>query len=69
MDRLNRQLIRDYGLVRVGVQSAIAHPETGKVLRELMKQAGLKPPEEGRTLDSICIVEICSINYDPKTVR
>ena len=54
------------GLVRVGVQSAIAHPETGKVLRDLMKQAGLDPPAEGRTLDSICIVEICSINYNPK---
>jgi ankyrin repeat protein len=54
------------GLVRVGVQSAIAHPETGKVLRDLMKQAGLNPPAEGRTLDSICIVEICSINYNPK---
>ena len=53
------------GLVRVGVQSAIAHPETGRVLRDLMRQAGLKPPEEGRTLDSICIVEICSIDYKP----
>jgi len=53
------------GLVRVGVQSAIAHPETGRVFRELMKQAGLDPPAEGRTLDSICIVEICSIDYKP----
>jgi ankyrin repeat protein len=57
------------GLVRVGVQSAIAHPETGKVFRELMKQAGLDAPPEGRKLDSICIVEICSTNYDPKVVR
>jgi ankyrin repeat protein len=54
------------GLVRVGVQSAIPHPETGKVLRDLMKKAGLKAPEEGRTLDSICITEICSIDYDPR---
>ena len=54
------------GLVRVGVQSAIPHPETGKVLRDLMKQAGLNPPPEGRILDSICITEICSINYDPQ---
>jgi ankyrin repeat protein len=53
------------GLVRVGVQSAIGHPETGRVLRELMKQAGLPAPPEGRTLDSICIVEICSIDYKP----
>jgi hypothetical protein len=32
------------GLVRVGVQSAIAHPETGLVLRELMTEADLEPP-------------------------
>jgi ankyrin repeat protein len=53
------------GLVRVGVQSAIPHPETAKVLRELMLKAGLKPPPEGRTLASICIVDVCSPDYDP----
>lgn len=53
------------GLVRVGVQSAIAHPETAAVLRDLMLQAGLEPPPEGRTIESICIVEVCSPNYDP----
>lgn len=53
------------GLVRVGVQSAIAHPETAKVLRELMKAAGLDTPAEGRTLESICIVEVCSPDYNP----
>lgn len=53
------------GLVRVGVQSAIPHPETAKVLRELMEKAGLKPPPEGRTLDSICIVDVCSPDYNP----
>jgi ankyrin repeat protein len=53
------------GLVRVGVQSAIPHPETGRVLRELMKQAGLEYPPEGRKLDSICIVEVCSTDYMP----
>ncbi len=53
------------GLVRVGVQSAIAHPETAKVLRELMREAGLEPPPEGRTLESICIVEVCSPDYNP----
>jgi ankyrin repeat protein len=56
------------GLVRVGVQSAIPHPETSKVLRDLMKQAGLKPPPEGRTLETICIVEVCSPDYDPNKV-
>jgi len=53
------------GLVRVGVQSAIPHPETAKVLREAMKAAGLDAPAEGRTLESICIVEVCSPDYDP----
>ena len=53
------------GLVRVGVQSAIPHPETAKVLRELMLQAGLKAPPEGRTLESLCIVDVCKPGYDP----
>jgi ankyrin repeat protein len=53
------------GLVRVGVQSAIPHPETAAVLRELMEQAGLATPPEGRTLESICIVEVCSPTYNP----
>jgi uncharacterized protein len=47
------------GLVRVGVQSAIAHPETGLLIRKLMTQVGLTPPPIGRTLDSICITEAC----------
>jgi hypothetical protein len=47
------------GLVRVGVQSAIAHPEAAALLRELMLDAGLEVPPAGRTLDSICITEIC----------
>jgi ankyrin repeat protein len=49
------------GLVRVGVQSAIPHPETGQLLRDLMAQAGLDAPPMGRTLDSICIVEVCDL--------
>jgi ankyrin repeat protein len=53
------------GLVRVGVQSAIAHPETAQVLRELMIEAGLEVPPEGRTLESICIVEVCKPDYNP----
>ena len=53
------------GLVRVGVQSAIPHPETSKVLRELMLKAGLKVPVEGRTLESLCIVDVCRPGYDP----
>jgi ankyrin repeat protein len=47
------------GLVRVGVQSAIAHPETGLLLRKLMAAAGLPVPPMGRTLESICITDAC----------
>ncbi len=57
------------GLVRVGVQSAIAHPETAKVLRELMLAAGVEAPPEGRTLESICIVDVCSPDYDPDRLQ
>jgi ankyrin repeat protein len=47
------------GLVRVGVQSAIAHPEAGLLLRKLMTAAGMEAPPMGRTLDSICITDAC----------
>ena len=47
------------GLVRVGVQSAIAHPETGLLLRKLLEKAGLPAPPVGRTLESICITDAC----------
>jgi ankyrin repeat protein len=47
------------GLVRVGVQSANAYPEAGSVIRELMKERGLDFPPMNRTIDSICIVELC----------
>ena len=47
------------GLVRVGVQSAIPHPETAAQLRKMMKDRGLTTPPEGRTLASICITEVC----------
>jgi ankyrin repeat protein len=53
------------GLVRVGVQSAIPHPETAAEFRRLMEEAGLDTPPAGRTLESICIVEVCSADYDP----
>jgi len=49
------------GLVRVGVQSAIPHPETAKLLRTLMAAQGLPVPPEGRTLESICITDACDI--------
>jgi hypothetical protein len=47
------------GLVRVGVQSAIPHPETAKLIRKLMADRGLPVPPANRTIDSICVVELC----------
>jgi ankyrin repeat protein len=47
------------GLVRVGVQSATPHPETGALIRSLMQARGLPIPPEGRTLDSICVTDLC----------
>ena len=45
--------------MRVGVQSAIAHPETAALLRRLMLERGLPVPPEGRTLESICVTDLC----------
>jgi uncharacterized protein len=47
------------GLVRVGVQSATARPETAALIRKLMTERGLPVPPANRVVESICIVEIC----------
>ncbi len=47
------------GLVRVGVQSAVAQPEAAALIRKLMAEKGMEVPPEGRTLDSICVVDNC----------
>jgi len=47
------------GLVRVGVQSATPHPETGLLIRKLMTAVGLQAPPVGRTLESVCITDAC----------
>jgi uncharacterized protein len=47
------------GLVRVGVQSAVARPETAALIRKLMTDRGMKVPPPNRVVDSICVVEIC----------
>ena len=47
------------GLVRFGVQSAVARPEAAALLRKLMAERGLPVPPANRVVDSICIVEIC----------
>jgi ankyrin repeat protein len=45
------------GLVRVGVQSAIAHPETAALLRKLMTDAGLPIPSP--ITGSVCVTPVC----------
>jgi ankyrin repeat protein len=52
-------LALDYaqGLVRVGVQSAIAHPATADLIRKLMAERGMEIPEPLKA--SICLAQIC----------
>jgi hypothetical protein len=45
------------GLVRVGVQSAIAHPETADLLKSLMREKGIKIPPD--ISSSICLTRVC----------
>ena len=45
------------GLVRVGVQSAIPHPETAALIRKLMAERGLEVPPP--ITSSICITQLC----------
>jgi len=47
------------GLVRVGVQSAIARPETGALIRKLMAERNMEFPPMNRTVYSVCVVELC----------
>jgi uncharacterized protein len=47
------------GLIRIGTQSAIVQPEAGALLRKLMAERGLPTPPPNRTLDTVCIVELC----------
>jgi ankyrin repeat protein len=47
------------GMVRVGVQSSIPHPETAALLRRMMQERGLTVPPQGRTLASICVTDLC----------
>jgi ankyrin repeat protein len=45
------------GLVRVGVQSAIPHPDTAKLLRRLMAERGIEIPAP--ITGSVCITDVC----------
>jgi uncharacterized protein len=53
--------VLDYaeGLVRVGVQSAVARPETAALIRKMLADRGLPVPPANRIVDSICVVELC----------
>jgi ankyrin repeat protein len=57
----HRFQVLDYseGLVRVGVQSAVPHPETAVFIRRLLVDRGLPVPPPNRNVDSICVVELC----------
>jgi ankyrin repeat protein len=48
------------GLVRIGTQSPIPHPETAKLLHDLMVKQGLFAPPPGRTLETVCNFEPCN---------
>jgi uncharacterized NAD-dependent epimerase/dehydratase family protein len=45
------------GLVRVGVQSAIAHPATEALLKQLLEKNGLPVPPPLQS--SICLAQLC----------
>jgi ankyrin repeat protein len=45
------------GVVRVGVQSSISHPEAADLLRKYMKEQGLPIPPT--VTESVCIVDVC----------
>ena len=47
------------GLVRAGVQGAIAHPETSAFIRRLMLDRGLAVPPPDRNILSVCVVSLC----------
>ncbi len=57
------------GLVRVGVQSAVARTDTAKLIRKLMADRGMTVPPPNRVVDSICVVELCQERAAPVTNR
>ena len=56
------------GLVRAGVQSAVARPETAALLRTMMTERGMPVPPPNRVIESICVVEMCQ-ERTPKKER
>jgi ankyrin repeat protein len=47
------------GLVRVGVQSAVARPEAAALIRKLMADRNIPAPPVERTILSVCVVSLC----------
>jgi ankyrin repeat protein len=47
------------GLVRVGVQSAVARPEAAALIRKLMAERNIPAPPVERTILSVCVVALC----------
>jgi ankyrin repeat protein len=47
------------GLVRFGVQAAVEHKETASLIRRMMTERGMPVPPPNRTVESICVVELC----------
>jgi ankyrin repeat protein len=47
------------GLVRFGVQAAVEHKDTADLIRRLMTERSMPVPPANRTVESICVVELC----------
>jgi ankyrin repeat protein len=47
------------GLVRFGVQAAVEHKDTANLIRQLMTERGMPVPPPNRTIETICVVELC----------
>jgi uncharacterized protein len=47
------------GLVRVGVQSAVARPEAAALIRKLMAERNMPAPPIDRNILSVCVVALC----------
>jgi ankyrin repeat protein len=47
------------GLVRFGVQAAVEHKDTASLIRRMMTDRGMPVPPPNRTIETICVVELC----------
>jgi ankyrin repeat protein len=57
------------GFIRIGTQSPVPHPETGLLIRKLMKDAGLPVPRMDRTIYDLCQAEVKCEQPDLSTPR